>query len=384
MNFFLTCFLARLATRLRRKSTWILLLLLPAVMLAAVTWIPAEEAAAPVQVGVVIPEGDSEGEEYLQRLSLRSGTAVTFVPVQEEVARRNVAAGRWDCAILLPEDFADRVEQLETRRLITVLTSPASVVWPLVQETAAACLIEQISSRMAEEYLLESGIATQEQLPDLTQQLQAVLPEEQRVLIRMETLNGELMENETRGRQDLEWVLSGAIAVVLLVWFLFSAMDLGLWLETPFARRLRGMKPVTVILLPRLAADLLPALLSGAAALICLGRPIRYLVALVPYLLLLGALTLVFARWKAVWSAFPVLMPFVPALCLLLSPIFFDISTLFPGLAKVSAAMPVTLYLRAASGSAEAALVQIGAAVLILLLLLVIPLCRRKGIRDKV
>lgn len=377
MRFFLSCFTGRLLTRLRRWGTWLLVVLLPASMLAAVMLIPAEEAAAPVQVGVVIPADDPEGEEYLRRLSLRNGTVVTFLPAQEEVARRNVAAGRWDCALLLPDDFTLRVEQLDTRRLITVLTGPASVVWPLVQETAAACLAEQISPRIAEEYLLESGIVTQEQLPALSGRLESVLPEQQRVLIGLERLGEETVTADASGMWGIRSVLSGVIAIMLLVWVMFSAMDLGRWLETPFAQRLCGMKPVMVLLLPRMAADLLLVLISGAAAMLCLGQPVRYLVALVPYLMLLGVFSLLSARWKAIWTSFPILLPFVPPLCLVLSPVLFDPTALFPGLAPISAVMPVTLYLHAADGSAAAALGMTGAAVL-LLLLLVLPFNGRR------
>lgn len=376
MNFVLTDFFTRLALQLRQKRTWLLMLLLPAVVLAAVHWIPPRETAAPVQVGVVAPAGDEAGEEYLQRLSLRSGTVVTFIPTEEETARRSVAAGRWDCALILPGDFARRMEELDTRRLITLVTGPASVAYPVVQETAAACLAEQLSPDMAREYLLESGIVTEEQLPALAEQLEATLPEEQRVLIHLETLDGQELAAEGLGGRGMSGILAGVVVIVLLIWVMFAAMDLGGWLETPFALRLRGMTPVTVMLLPRMAAALIPALLSGAAALACLEGSARRIAALIPYLLLLGALALLFARWRAVWGAFPVLMPFVPVVCLVLSPVIFDLSALFPALKPLSACLPVTLYLRAAEGSAGAALVQVGAAALLLLAMLLADACR--------
>lgn len=361
MRFILTSFRTELLFQLRRKRTWLLMLLLPAVVLAAVKLTPAEEAAAPVQVGVVVPPGDEAGEEYLERLSLRSGAVVTFIPADEETARRNVAAARWDCAILLPEDFETRLEELDTRRILTLITGPASVVYPVVQETAAVCLTEQIVPDMAEDYLLKAGIVAQEDMDSYAAALEELLPEEQRVLIRVETPDGKPLEVEALGGQSMNRILTGVVAILLLIWAMFAAMDLGVWLDSPFARRLRGMKPLTVVFIPRVAAALCPALVSAAAALYPVGLEAQA-AALGPYLLLLGALALLCARFRAVWGAFPVLMPFVPVLCLLLSPVVFDLSALVSQLAPVIACMPVTLYLRTADGNGAMALVQVAVA----------------------
>ena len=83
--------------------TWLLLLLLPALTFGARLALPAEEAATPVQVGVVLPARG--GEEFWDRLDRRSGLVVTFRQAAADQAERQVAAGRWDCALGLREDF---------------------------------------------------------------------------------------------------------------------------------------------------------------------------------------------------------------------------------------------------------------------------------------
>lgn len=55
MSFFLSCLAAALRARLRDPRTWLLLLLLPLTVFGAKALLPAQEAAAPVQVGVVLP-----------------------------------------------------------------------------------------------------------------------------------------------------------------------------------------------------------------------------------------------------------------------------------------------------------------------------------------
>jgi len=340
MRFFVVSFLTELELQLRRKRTWLLILLLPALVWTALRLIPGDEAAAPVRVGVVIPADDPEAEAYLQRLLLRSGTVVTFVPCDGETARGNVAAALWDCALLLPEDFGERVKALETRRLIDLVVSPASTVYPVVRETAAACLAEQLSPRIAADYLREAGAA------EKTEIAVSQLPEEQRVLISLSTLGGKEISLTDIGNRGIREVLSGVTAMVLLIWAMFAAVDLGRWLDSLFARRLRGMHTATALLLPRALAALCPALLSAGAALLLLGCPLTQMAALAAYVLLLGALVPLPARWPAVWSALPVMMPFVPALCIVLSPVLVDPAAIFPDLAPLAACMPVTLYLR--------------------------------------
>lgn len=378
MRYFLTSFRTQLQLQLRTARFWLLILLLPAAVFAAVKLIPAREAAAPVQVGVALPRGDRQAEEFWRRLDLRSGTVVTFIAADADEVERNVAAARWDCGIIVPEDFSQRLSRLDTRRILTVVTGPGSVVYPVVQETAAVCLAEQIAPLMAEDYLLSSGIAEAEQMPALSAALEEILPEEQRVLIRLKTLSGDSLTVEKLADSGLDTVLAAGVAILLLLWCMFTAMDLGRWLQTPFARRLRPVRGVTALLLPRAAAAMVPAFLSGGAAALLLARPLRYLTALVPYLLLLMALALLAARLPAVWGAFPVLMPFVPALALLLSPVIVDASRFLPVLGRVSACMPVTLYLKSSAGEASAILAQLAAAAVLVLALLAADGCSRR------
>ena len=103
MSFFLTCFKSGLRARLFRWRTWAVPLLLPLITFGTAHFLPAQEAAAPVQVGVVLPE--EGGDAFWRRLEARSGLAVTFHAAEPDQAERQVAAGRWDCALVLPEDF---------------------------------------------------------------------------------------------------------------------------------------------------------------------------------------------------------------------------------------------------------------------------------------
>ena len=377
MSFFATSLKTTLLTR---RRAWLLVLLLPALMFGIRRALPAQEVAAPVQVGVVLPQ--QGGEPFWEKLEARSGSVVTFLRADEDQARRQVAAGRWDCALLLPDDFARRLERQDTYQLLDLLIGPGSTVYPMVRETAAACVAELVSPKVAERYLLDSGIADDVSIVELRPRLDETLSDRERVLVTMETADGRTLDPLTLADGGSDDLLAGLLAIVLLVYTLFIAMDLGRWLDSPFARRLLPMRGGMALLLPRLAAQLLPALCGGALALLVLGGPGR-LPPLIPYLLFLGALALALARCRALWSALPVLMPFVPAAALLLSPVLLDASLLFPALGPAVRWAPVSLYLRACGGQWEGgAALAAGAAVILALLWTVDRIQAKKSCGD--
>lgn len=348
MRFFSVAFLTSLRRQFTGWRTWLLLLLAPLVSFGAARLLPPEETSAPVRVGVVLPE--EGGGPFWEKLSARSGLVVTFLPASCEEAERQVAAGQWDCALVLPEDFSARLAALDTAELFTLLTGPGSAVYPLVRETAAACAAECVSPGIAEQYLLDSGITAPARLEEVRPRLQEVLLDRERVLVTLETADGRPLDPLTLADRGVSNLISGLTASVLLVWTLFLAMDLGRWLESPAARRLAPLTGRTALLLPRLAGGLVPGLCAGGLALLAAEHPLTCIAALVPFLLFWGGAALLLARCRPAWSALPVLMPFVPALCLLLSPVLVDVSLIFPALAPAVRWMPVTLYLGACAG----------------------------------
>lgn len=349
MNFFLILFRTSLRECMSSVRTWILLLLLPLMTFGAARLLPAEEVSTPVQVGVVLPETGGVG--FWQRLEPRGGLVVTFRRASRDQAERQIASGQWDCALVLPEDFDTRLARRDVEGLFTLLIGPGSAVYPMVRETAAACVAELISPGIAEDYLLDSGILDGVGVEAVRPRLNQVLLDRDRVLVWLETADGRSLDPLTLADRGMSNLLSGLTAVLLLIWVLFTAMDLGRWLNSPFARRLAPLWGTFPLLLPRMAAALLPALCSGALALTAVGTKTACVLALIPYLLFWGAAALALAQWRPGWSALPALMPFVPTLGLLLSPVLLDLSPIFPALGGIIRWTPVTLYLRACGGS---------------------------------
>lgn len=285
MSFSLTLFKTALLSRWR---TWLLLLLLPLTTFGARALLPPEEVSSPVQVGVVLPE--EGGEDFWSRLEQRSGLVVAFHRANDYAqAERRVAVGRWDCALVLPQDFEDRLDRLETDGLFTLLIGPGSAVYPMVRETVAACAAELLSPGMAEDYLLDSGIVAADELDAVRPRLREVLLESDRVLVSMETADGRPLDPLTLADSGVSGLLTGLTAIVLLLWALLTAIDLCRWLDGPFARRLLPLRGPLPLLLPRLAAELVPAFCAGALALLAADDPLPRILLLIPYLLFWGA-----------------------------------------------------------------------------------------------
>ncbi len=334
-----------LKAQLRSWRTWLMVLLMPALILGVRWLLPAQELAAPVQVGVCLPE--SGGEEFWNRLSGRSGTVVTFCRTDEQTLRQKVATGQWDCGMVLAEDFGEKLETADSDRLITMYISQSSTVYPLVQETAACTVLELMSPAIARNYARDQGIAGE--FRTVTE-----LTAEDQVQIRLQTLDGSPIATETLGSRTASNLLQGCIALLLLIWVAFSALDLGQWYRTPAAIRMKMLRTPAQLLLPRAAAALVPALVSALLGLVLLRGSWIGIPAVLAYLLTLGSMALLLCRWQGAQSVLPCLMPFAVVLSLVLSPMIFDISRLVPVLAPVCRYLPVSLFLTACGGSWEA------------------------------
>lgn len=344
MRYFLHSLALTLRQQFRSWRVWLMLLLLPALVFAVYRYLPAEEVSAPVQVGVCLP--NDGGEAFWDCLSARSGAVITFLPASENTIRAKVSTGQWDCGLVLDEDFASRLEELDTDGLISVYIGSGSAVYPIVEEAVSCTLMELISPLMADAYIRQAGISGALNIQSLA--------ESQRVTVHLQTLTGGPLQVTQLAKQTTLKVLQGCVALFLLIWAMFLAMDLGSWMESDAARRMRAVRSDPELLLSRGVALLLPPLLSALCALAILGSAAQALVPLLGYLFTLGAMALLLSRFRSVRDALPCLMPFIAVLALLLSPVVFDVSVLFPALAPVCNYLPMGLYLNACGGSLSA------------------------------
>jgi len=344
--------------RLLRKPAAVVFFLLALALTAAVPALPGPENGAIAQVGLVLPpEGGQAMAALLQEGESR---AVRYILTDEETAEKKVLSGQWDCALLLAEDFDWKLEDLETRQLMTLLTGPGSTVYPLVQEHAAACVMQLLAEPMAAAFLEKNGVAS----PEWAEAPEETVP---RVDIRLQTLEGAALEVPALKQAAERRLLLGTAAVLLLLWGLYLAGDLGRWLESGTARRLLAVRSEGQLLLPQLLAQSLPLVTwGGVLAGVLDGFPAA--AAWLSYSLAVMGITLLAARCRPLWQAVPVCAPFLAAACFLLEPVLLDVEALFPVLLRWGRWRPVTLFMKSLAGDPGATgLLALEAAVLLTL-----------------
>ena len=339
---------AELTHRLRRFPIWILLVVIPLLSLGVRRMAAEPEAvSARVTVGVVLQEDG--GETFWKGLERRGGQTIQFLLTDEETLYRNVAVSQWDCGLILSPEYEEMLEDADLDEAVTLVTGPGSTVYPLVRETVAAVLCEQVSPHIARRYLLGSGILSEEDIPSVEARLAEILPETQRVGIVLETLDGRTLSQSDLAEDGLMHTVRGSLAILLLVWAMYTIIDLSRWMETAAAQRMLAVRSRVELMLPRLLSTLIIMFFAGAAALVTAfgAEGLRSMAALVPYLAVLGAAALLLGGFRGAAVTVPVVIPVIVAACFVLCPVFVDVSLFVPQLKTVTGWIPVTLYLNA-------------------------------------
>lgn len=353
MRFIWNGFVSALSLRLRSIRGWFIVLLLPLLTISALTLMPVEEISAPVRVGVALPEKGAE--EFWDLLEERDGTVITFIEADEQTIEKMVATAQWDCGLILAEDFSEEINELDTDRLFTLQIGPGSAAYPLVRESVAACMAELINEEIAEEYMLRSGIIHEEMLESVRPRLEEILPESDRVLVSMQTVDGAPLNALTLADSGVNAILRWMVSAVVLVWMLLAATDLGRWLETGAVRRMRSVRSQTVLMLSHIGADMTLAAAAGGVSLFLLGDGWMGFVGVLSYVVFWAMGAVVLGHFRPVWSSLPVAMPFFPVLSLLLSSAIVDIGLFIPSVSEVSHNFPAALFLRVCDGDIIAA-----------------------------
>lgn len=346
MAHFLYSFRLELLRRSRAKGSILFLVL--ALLLSVCVVLAPNSKDAMIEVGLVLPPSGEALEELILE---RSSQLVRFIPTDEETLDKKVLTGQWDCGLVAHRDFAEKLEELDTKSLFILKTGPGSTVYPLIRETVAACVIELTAPEVAREYLVEKGVDPS----TLDQRLKALEASAQRVEVVLQTLEGDELEPLDLTASGIRRLLRGLTAVLAMLWGLYLTGDLGRFLSSDTGIRLRTLRSATALLLPRLCAALLPVLLWGCALLGWLDGW-RAALCFLPFLGVVLGLGLTVPRCKGLWQSVICVIPFLVLGSLLLEPVLIDVQSLFPRLAPWLGWLPVTLFCRGCDGQLSACL----------------------------
>lgn len=341
MRYFLCVISGSLSQRLRSVKFWLVLLLIPALILGLGS-LAGKEPPAHVTVGVALPESGAEALWAL--LSEHNDGILSFVTADADSIDRNVAAGKWDCGLILPEDFRERLERDELDKSITLRIGPGSAAYPIVQEVVSAYLAQLVSPAIAREYLQQSGIAYSER--ELEKRQESIAAQTRQVGIAIKTLDGAPLQAPEMLRQGTGRLFRWLLCAVMMVRMLFAAVDLAKLAGSAAAKRFLPLRAGVSMLLAHSCADGLLTVLCGCVAAALLGGGVWGIFAVAAYVLLWIPVSVLLAQFR--WSSefLPVWLPFASALSLLLSSALVDVSLLFPNLSALFQYLPCALFLR--------------------------------------
>ena len=352
-HYFFTLLGNFLRCRIRQWKTWLLFLLLPGIALAA-GFATEAEPTAPVTVGVVLPEDGAE--EFWDLLENQNSDLLSFVQTDAETLDRNVAAGKWDCGLILPEDFEERIEELDFDRLITLRISSGSAVYPLVQESVSSCLARLATPIIAWDYLTENQIVGADDYDRMEERLAQLRGETQKIGIRLSTSDASSLSVPQILEEGSQRFLFWLISAVILIRMLFASADLLRFSGSAAARRLQPIRSSVLLLAARGCADGLLILVSGCAAMLLLGAGTRGCTAVLCHTLFWLSLSVLLAQFPGIQGALIAFIPSAPVISFLLSSVAVDISLFLPEAAGVLRWIPVSLFLRICDGDAVAAI----------------------------
>ena len=227
--------------------------LLPVLITAVFLLLPQRARTAPVEVGVALT--DESGAAFWELLSTYSGETVTFLLSDAGTIEQNVSLARWDCGLVIGADFDARVRKLDTDGLLTLIISDGSAVYPLVRETAAACLARCTAPYIAEEYLASHDMSGAVDLPF-----------SERVDIHLQVLDGGTLTVREAANEAQRALLFTILFAAASFGTLFAGAELARWLTGGAGRMERRLRGAALCVLPRFFALLCPPLLGLAAA----------------------------------------------------------------------------------------------------------------------
>lgn len=346
---------------LHRPALLACLLAMPALALLLGLLLPHTTTAAPLRVGVLLPQGSANAAQLWQSLATQADESLQFEQAEtRDELEAMVAATAWECGYILPDDFDARVAAGRYSRLLTRVDSPATSTTSLVDWAMTAALLELCAPDLTLAYLDRAGIvptAEQDVLqPALSQAFGAV----RQARVQLVPLQG---QGTTIAPPPLGFTLArGVLALLLMLYACLGAVQLLADLGTGFFGRAMPYTGPAPMLLAGALTLLLPAAILAAASLCIMAAlfPGQLLVLwlegclLLLYLLQLAGLAVLLAGFFRGGDTLLGLLPFLLVACLLLCPIITDLSLYLPALRPVSLLLPPTLYLRGTTGQVAA------------------------------
>lgn len=333
--------------RLLKNPIFVLTLLLIPVMVLGIRF-SAGAGSSMLKVAIYVPKGDSKclEQQLARRLIESSQKAVTFYMTgSEKDLRLDVAESRAACGYILPEDLDASLREFPVsgKPSLKAVRQKDEFRTKIIDELVFSSIYDRMSYDILDEFIHKK---TGKNLsPEQNKNFQKY--QKSQIFIEYQYADGSANQILQRGQNPLVLPLRGMTAVLLLLsgmtGTLFWYHDKNNKLFVRLAKRERY--PIRLLYV---AAPVLLAGLCGLAAIFLTGissAPASELLAMFLYLLdiivFCSFLQLLLPRKEWIFAAIPVFA----AGSLIVSPVFTDLTLLFPSLKYARLFTPVSWYL---------------------------------------
>ncbi len=346
MREFVTCFLLWSKRFLKHPFFVFTLLLMPlSVFFLKYSQRPGD---AFIQVALFAPKehSDSVTTDVIQKMLSLSNTSIRFYLCDSrDELQKEVAEGKAACGYLFPEDLEQKLERYAKDRtpFLHVIQSQKDARTNIVDEIVLSSLYQPVSYYMLTHFLSEKWDITSEK--DWLHET-FIKHSSSELLFHFEYADG--TENSLLNDKDANYMLMpvrGIVSVIILLICLTGGLSCYEDSRNPLLLMDAQKKSLCILL-----SLLTPALFAGASGLLTIkmtGITVSFtteIPAMLLYLLCCMGLTnlLRIVCCRALYLA---AIPLLTAGSLIISPVFFNLSDLFPVLAPVSRLLPATHYL---------------------------------------
>ena len=317
---------------LRQWSISACLLVLPLLVMATGLLLPPGAQPNILKVGILLPEKSERGELIWDRLLQYSDAQTLFIRAESEEQVRAMVAGRnWECGYMFVEDLDVKLGRNDYDRIITRVMSPASMTlftgWTLSPVVLEVCVPDIAVDYLKGQSWFPSGET-------------GALPPYMRGMYGGDEISELKIEEIDKGYEDAgaadptgASLSRGFIALFLFVVSYLCVVQFHEDMDSDFFGRLAPYVSRPDLLSSFLGAVALPMLTAGTLS-VLFGKqffPIHFtdlmleVMLLVLYLFCLAGFSFLLSLVLRNRNAMIAALPFFVILCLLLSPILFDI-----------------------------------------------------------
>lgn len=321
--------------RLLKKPVWLVLLLFFPVLTMFFSYTDSRESG--LRVALYAQTDEPFSNELIQKLLAREGVCHFYLASSEDRLYRDVLNGHAECGYLFPEDLSSKLDLGKKKNLVELVISSSTTMSKITNEIVYSELFELYSLHILEDYLMNDSLLSEYETPD---------PATVEALYQKYLVNGSTfafdIENFYDDYSSIEKGLTAHITIGMTGILILLGGICGLlqYAEDEEKKR-HDHVPFSVRKYIACIEIVCPFLLFAITGAVCLGitgyfAQLSHLISYLLYILLAFLFCMLLYPLRHKRMVFLTFLPLYLLGCLILTPIFIDVTVYLPALSWIS------------------------------------------------